>query len=108
MKPITEVAAGLGLTEDELVPYGRHKAKVHVRALDDRQVDAIRLVIQQVPLAGLADIVNDDLFLRTLIPIIVNGKVRDKLRGLELLLKWITANKKKKPVGKKVNLGLNG
>jgi formate--tetrahydrofolate ligase len=37
MKPITEVAAGIGLAEDELVPYGRYKAKVHVRALEGRR-----------------------------------------------------------------------
>jgi formate--tetrahydrofolate ligase len=36
MKPISEVAAGLGLSEEELAPYGRYKAKVHVRALEAR------------------------------------------------------------------------
>ncbi len=37
MKPITEVAAALGLDEAELIPFGRHKAKVHVRALETRR-----------------------------------------------------------------------
>ena len=37
MRLIGEVAAGLGLAEDELVPYGRYKAKVHVRALEARR-----------------------------------------------------------------------
>ncbi len=37
MKPIAEVAAGLGLAEADLIPFGRHKAKVHVRALEARR-----------------------------------------------------------------------
>ena len=35
MLPIQEVAAKLGLTEDMLETYGRYKAKVDVRALQD-------------------------------------------------------------------------
>ena len=34
MLPITEVAAGLGIPEESLEPYGRHKAKVSLRFLD--------------------------------------------------------------------------
>jgi formate--tetrahydrofolate ligase len=37
--PITRIAEGLGIPEEELVPYGRHKAKVslrHLRTLRDR------------------------------------------------------------------------
>jgi formate--tetrahydrofolate ligase len=37
MKPICEVAAGLGLAEDDVIPFGQHKAKVHVRALAARR-----------------------------------------------------------------------
>jgi formate--tetrahydrofolate ligase len=37
MKPIAEIAGSLGLTEAELVPYGRYKAKVHLAALEARQ-----------------------------------------------------------------------
>ena len=33
MKPIREVAAGLGLTEDQIVPYGKYKAKIDHRLL---------------------------------------------------------------------------
>lgn len=36
-QPITQVAAGLGLAEEELELYGRYKAKVHLSALKDRQ-----------------------------------------------------------------------
>lgn len=32
-KPITEIAAGLGLTADELEPYGKYKAKITSEAL---------------------------------------------------------------------------
>jgi len=34
MKPIQEVAQGLGISEDHLVPFGRDKAKVSLAALD--------------------------------------------------------------------------
>src|SRR5262245_30616489 len=37
MKPIAEVAAGLGLDDADLIPFGRHKAKVHLRALEARR-----------------------------------------------------------------------
>jgi formate--tetrahydrofolate ligase len=37
MKPIAEVAGAVGLADEELIPYGRHKAKVHVRALAARR-----------------------------------------------------------------------
>ncbi len=33
LRPIASVAAGLGLGDDHLIPYGRHKAKVHLDAL---------------------------------------------------------------------------
>src|SRR5438094_1429274 len=33
LKPIVEVAAGLGLSEDDLELYGRHKAKIHLDVL---------------------------------------------------------------------------
>jgi formate--tetrahydrofolate ligase len=34
MRPIAEIAAELGLTEDELIPYGRFKAKIALSVLD--------------------------------------------------------------------------
>jgi formate--tetrahydrofolate ligase len=34
LRPIAEVAAGAGLLEDEIEPYGRHRAKVSLGALD--------------------------------------------------------------------------
>ncbi len=33
LRPIADVAAGLGLGDDDLIPYGRYKAKVHLDAL---------------------------------------------------------------------------
>ncbi len=33
LRPIAEVAADLGLGDDDLIPYGRYKAKVHLDAL---------------------------------------------------------------------------
>src|SRR5689334_5499312 len=34
LRPITDVAADLGLHPDDLVPYGRDKAKIELSALD--------------------------------------------------------------------------
>ena len=36
-RPITEVAASVGLGEEELIPYGRYMAKVSVQALAARR-----------------------------------------------------------------------
>ncbi len=36
MRPLTEVAADLGIPADALIPMGRHKAKLDMRAGDDR------------------------------------------------------------------------
>jgi len=36
LEPIGDIAAGLGLSEDEIEPYGRHIAKVRLEALDAR------------------------------------------------------------------------
>jgi formate--tetrahydrofolate ligase len=33
LKPITEIAAGLGLSEDDIEPYGKHKAKISLGVL---------------------------------------------------------------------------
>jgi formate--tetrahydrofolate ligase len=37
IKSINEVALGVGLREEEIIPYGRYKAKVHLSALESRQ-----------------------------------------------------------------------
>ena len=36
MKPITEIAASLGLADEDVIPYGRYKAKIDHRLLMDR------------------------------------------------------------------------
>ncbi len=33
MKPIAEVAASLGLREEDVIPYGRYKAKINLRLI---------------------------------------------------------------------------
>lgn len=45
LRPIREVAAEMGLEEPEFEPYGRHKAKVRLEALADRDGDGGRLVL---------------------------------------------------------------
>ncbi|MBI4839638.1 MAG: formate--tetrahydrofolate ligase, partial [candidate division NC10 bacterium] len=37
LRPVRQIAERLGITEDELIPYGRHKAKVHIAALAARR-----------------------------------------------------------------------
>ncbi len=37
LRPIREIAERLGISEDDLIPYGRHKAKVHIAALAARE-----------------------------------------------------------------------
>ncbi|MEK6718404.1 MAG: formate--tetrahydrofolate ligase, partial [candidate division NC10 bacterium] len=37
LRPIHQIAERLGITGDELIPYGRHKAKVHIAALAARR-----------------------------------------------------------------------
>jgi formate--tetrahydrofolate ligase len=51
LSPITEVALGLGISEDHLEPYGRDKAKVHLEALDraDRKPGKLILVSAITP-----------------------------------------------------------
>jgi formate--tetrahydrofolate ligase len=36
-RPIADVAAALGLTSEDLIPYGREVAKIHLRALEARR-----------------------------------------------------------------------
>ena len=33
MKPIAEIAAGLGLADEDVIPYGRYKAKINHRLI---------------------------------------------------------------------------
>ena len=35
MKPITEIAASLGLADEDVIPYGRYKAKIDHRLIHD-------------------------------------------------------------------------
>jgi formate--tetrahydrofolate ligase len=37
MRPIEEIGAGLGLSPDDLIPYGRTKAKIRLRVLEARR-----------------------------------------------------------------------
>ncbi|MGR0220014.1 formate--tetrahydrofolate ligase [Agromyces sp. ZXT2-6] len=47
LQPIGRIAAGLGIPDESIVPYGRHKAKValsHLRTLEDRPQGSLVLV----------------------------------------------------------------
>ena len=45
IKPIKEIADGLGLTDDELIPYGHYMAKVDVAKLADRPEKAKLILV---------------------------------------------------------------
>jgi len=44
-RPIAEIAAKLGLTPDQLEPYGHYKAKVQPETIFDREPGPGRLVL---------------------------------------------------------------
>lgn len=45
MRPITEIAAKLGIKEDDLHMYGRHIAKLPLKLIDDTQVQKKKLIL---------------------------------------------------------------
>src|SRR5690606_2903005 len=45
LRPIAEIASGLGLGEDDIEPYGRYKAKLHAEPIIARAQKQGRLVL---------------------------------------------------------------
>ena len=45
MKPITEIAASLGIAADDLSPYGKYKAKLPLSLLDDEKAAQSNLIL---------------------------------------------------------------
>lgn len=45
MRPITEIAESLGLPKDDIIPYGKYKAKIPLKYLDRQKVNDARLVL---------------------------------------------------------------
>jgi formate--tetrahydrofolate ligase len=45
MRPITAVAADMGLPEDLLVPYGHYKAKINIAAFDEEKIRRSKLIL---------------------------------------------------------------
>ncbi|MBL7717822.1 MAG: formate--tetrahydrofolate ligase [Flavipsychrobacter sp.] len=45
MKPISEIAAGLGIQAGDIIPYGHYKAKVPLQYLDDEKIKISNLVL---------------------------------------------------------------
>jgi len=45
MKPIAEVAASLGIAPDDLLPYGKYKAKLPLSLMDDEKVGRANLIL---------------------------------------------------------------
>ncbi len=45
LKPITEIAKNLGIDSDEIIPYGRYKAKVPLTYLNDEKIKNSNLIL---------------------------------------------------------------
>ena len=45
MRPITEIAESLGLPKDDIIPYGKYKAKIPLKYLDRKKLNDARLVL---------------------------------------------------------------
>src|SRR6185312_42232 len=43
--PITEIAGSLGINPDDVIPYGRYKAKVPLGYIDDEKVKTSNLIL---------------------------------------------------------------
>ena len=48
MKPITEVAARLGLNEEDLIPYGRYKAKINHKLIHSDRPDGKLILVTAI------------------------------------------------------------
>ena len=48
MLPITDIAAGLNIPDEALIPYGRYKAKVDPRALGDAAPHAKLILVTAI------------------------------------------------------------
>ena len=48
MKPITEVAARLGLDEEDLIPYGRYKAKINHKLIHSDRPDGKLILVTAI------------------------------------------------------------
>lgn len=45
IRPITTIAAGIGLPDDLLIPYGHYKAKINIQSFDEEKVAASKLIL---------------------------------------------------------------
>jgi formate--tetrahydrofolate ligase len=45
MKPITEIAAKLGISQDDLIPYGKYKAKLPLKLIDHKNLNKNMLIL---------------------------------------------------------------
>ncbi|HPF94287.1 MAG TPA: formate--tetrahydrofolate ligase, partial [Tenuifilaceae bacterium] len=45
MKPITEIASTLGISNDDLIPYGKYKAKLPLKLIDRKNLNQNMLVL---------------------------------------------------------------
>ena len=48
MKPITEIAASLGLADEDVIPYGRYKAKIDHRLIHDAKKQGKLILITAI------------------------------------------------------------
>ena len=48
MKPITEIAAQLGLSDEHVIPYGRYKAKIDHRLIHDAKKQGKLIIVTAI------------------------------------------------------------
>ena len=45
MKPISEIASSIGINQDDLIPYGKYKAKLPLKLIDQQKIANSKLVL---------------------------------------------------------------
>ncbi len=61
LDPIGEVGQRLGLLDEEIIPYGRHRAKIHLSAFVVSLADAVQTMpgLPKVPAADRVELQDD-------------------------------------------------
>lgn len=45
MKPVNEIASSIGINQDDLIPYGKYKAKLPLKLIDQQKIKGSKLVL---------------------------------------------------------------
>ena len=61
MKPITEIAAQLGLADEDVIPYGRYKAKINHRLIHNAKKQGKLILVTAISPTPAAQTVGIDI-----------------------------------------------